>query len=75
MTTGFAKVKGAARFAGISERTMRTWIKQGLKHYRLPSGTILIAYGDVDDFINKFAVTEYQADQVVNAVLNELGGA
>ena len=70
---GWAKVKPAARYAGISERTMRYWLKQGLRHSRLPSGTVLIQYADVDHFLNQFATDTNQTDQIVSDVCKELG--
>ena len=69
---GWAKIKPAARYAGICERTMRTWLKQGLRHSRLPSGTVLIQYTDVDQFLNQFATDINQSDLIVADVCNEL---
>ncbi len=36
------KVSDAAQHMGISTRTTRDLLKQGLPHSRLPSGTILV---------------------------------
>ena len=41
---GWACIKKAAQYADVSVRTMRDWLKEGLKHSRLPSGTIRIRY-------------------------------
>ena len=68
---GFAKTKKAAQYAGVSERTMRDWLKQGLKHSRLLTGTILISYDDIDNYIKKYAVSESQVDQIVDSVMKE----
>ncbi len=32
---GWTKIKTGAEYAGVSERTFRDWLKQGLKHIRL----------------------------------------
>jgi phage antirepressor YoqD-like protein len=69
---GWAKIKEAAKFADIGERTMREWLKQGLKHSRLSTGTILIRYSDIDDWLESFAVNEDQINQMVDEVCRDL---
>lgn len=48
--SGWAKIKKAAEYSGISERTMRDWLKAGLRHIRMPGerGCILIKYEWID---------------------------
>ncbi|MFC1817103.1 hypothetical protein ACFL0M_14475 [Thermodesulfobacteriota bacterium] len=53
---GWAKIKHAARYAGIGERTFRKWLKQGLHHSRLPSGRILVSLKAIDDFLSGYEV-------------------
>lgn len=67
--TGWAKIKKAAEYTGISERTMRDWLKDGLKHSRLPSGTVLIKYEWIDAYLEAFAAKEDQVDKIVNETL------
>jgi hypothetical protein len=55
---GWAKAKVAARYAGVSERTFRQWLKDGLKHSRLRSGTILVKYEWIDEYLENCAVTD-----------------
>ena len=69
--TGWSKIKSAAKYAGISERTMRDWLKDGLKHSRLPSGTVLIKYAWVDEYLEAFAVKEDQVDKIVNETMRD----
>jgi hypothetical protein len=69
---GWAKLKRAAKFADIGERTMREWLKQGLKHSRLSTGTILIRYSDIDDWLEGFAVNDDQINQIVDEVCRDL---
>ena len=69
---GWAKIKQAAKYADISERTLRDWLKQGLKHSRLPTGTILIRYSDIDDWLESFAVNDDQVDRIVDEVCKDL---
>jgi len=69
--SGWSKIKSAAKYAGISERTMRDWLKDGLKHSRLPSGTVLIKYAWVDEYLEAFAAKEDQVDKIVNETLRD----
>ncbi len=69
--SGWSKIKSAAKYAGISERTMRNWLKDGLKHSRLPSGTVLIKYAWVDEYLEAFAVKEDQVDKIVNETMRD----
>lgn len=72
MIHGWAKIKGAAEYAGIKERTLRSWLKEGLKHSRLPSGTILIKYAWIDEYLEGFQAKEDFADSLVNETLKEM---
>ena len=62
---GWAKIKQAAKYAGISERTMRDWLKQGLKHSRINSGSILVKYDYIDEYLEQFCYDNNQVDNVV----------
>ena len=70
--SGWSKIKSAAKYAGISERTMRDWLKDGLKHSRLPSGTVLIKYAWVDEYLEGFEAKEDQVDKIVNETMRGL---
>jgi hypothetical protein len=67
--SGWAKIKAAAAYAGIKERTMRDWLKEGLRHSRLPSGTVLIKYEWIDDYLESFTAKENQVDKIVNETM------
>jgi excisionase family DNA binding protein len=70
---GWAKIKKAAQYAGVSERTVRSWLKNGLKHSRLPSGTVLIKFSSVDDYLEQFEVNEDQRiDELVDSVVSDV---
>jgi len=56
MSNGWAKVKKASAYAGVSERTFRSWLSKGLRHARLPSGAILVSYSAIDEFLASFEV-------------------
>ena len=66
---GWAKVKDAAKYAGMSERTFREWLKKGLQHSVLPSGTILLKYSAVDEYLETYSVQENEIDTLVKDVL------
>jgi hypothetical protein len=71
-TRGYAKVKKGAAYGGVSERTFRDWLKDGLPHFRLSSGTILVAYSDIDAWLEGFRVDGSRVDEIVDQVMSDL---
>ena len=71
---GWHKPKAAARYCGVSESTLRMWIRENnLRYSRLPSGAILIRESWLDDFLMAFEFTrEINADQVSEQILEDL---
>ena len=70
---GWMKVTDAARYSGVSVRTFREWLKDGLRYCRLRSGTILLRPDWIDTFLERFEVCESDSvDQIVNDVVTEL---
>lgn len=69
---GWAKIKTASAYAGISPRTMRQWLNQGLKHSRLPSGTVIISFDAIDHFLSSFEVQNDAVDQIVEEITKEV---
>jgi hypothetical protein len=70
--TGWTKVKGAARYAGVSERSFRKWLKDGLRHVIINTGTILIKYSWVDEFLENFEIQDNEVQRIVNEVEREM---
>ena len=70
MTQGWAKIRQAAAYSGVSVRTLRTWLTMGLKHARV-RGCILMRYSDIDAFIERFVLDENVAG-VVDSVLRSM---
>ena len=68
---GWVKVKKAAKYADVSERTFRDWLKDGLRHSRV-RGTILISYAALDEYLMDFEVRDNQVDEIVDEVVKEL---
>ncbi len=54
MFPGWVKVKDAAKYAGVSERTLEEWLKQGLKFVKIPSGLRLIKPEWIDQFLEQY---------------------
>jgi len=73
MQQGWAKIKKGATHADVCERTFRKFLKKGLRHTRLPSGTILIKYEWIDEYLEKYEVVENKADRIVDQVCKEFG--
>jgi|MudIll2142460700_1097286.scaffolds.fasta_scaffold311349_2 excisionase family DNA binding protein len=69
---GWMKVKAAAQYAGVSERTFREWLQRGLKHARLPSGHILISFGAIDEYLERYCETQNKADRIVDEIMREV---
>lgn len=72
MQEGWGKIKVAGKYAGLSERTMRDLLKQGLKYSKLPTGTILIKFQWIDEFLEGFTVKDSQKDQIDEIVNDTL---
>jgi hypothetical protein len=70
--TGWFKIKPAAEYSGVCVRTFRPWLRDGLRHIRLPSGTILIKKQWIDEFLTNFENTENEIDSVVSEVMKEV---
>jgi len=71
MTQGWGKIRQAASYAGVSTRTMRDWLKMGLKHSRV-RGCILIKFADIDTYLELCTAnnnTEDLIDQIVKECL------
>jgi excisionase family DNA binding protein len=68
---GWLKVKEAAKYCGLSERKIRSLLKEGLRHSRLRSGTILIKVEWVDEYLGGFEAQENEVDRIVDEVVRE----
>ncbi len=53
-------------------RTFRSWLKSGLRHSRLKTGTILIKTTWIDEYLEQFEATENIAKAIVDAALAEI---
>jgi hypothetical protein len=72
MIPGWARIKEAASYSGVKERTLRSCLKVGLKHSRLPSGTILIKLAWIDEYLEGFQETENRVNSIVEETMESL---
>ena len=63
---GWGKTGDAAKYAGVSPRTLGKWLKNGLRCARLPTGTILVKFEWIDEFIGQFEGSENIVDSIVD---------
>jgi AMMECR1 domain-containing protein len=70
---GWLKIKSAARYAGVSERKFRDLVKDGLRHVRLPTGTILTQPDWIDEYYQQFEADPGRLDAIVDDVLADIG--
>ena len=68
---GWAKVKQAAKYAGVSERTLEEWLRSGLKYAQLPSGLRLIKYEWIDEYLQGFTAQD-KVEEIVSDVLAKI---
>lgn len=75
MIPGWVKVRAAAKYAGVSERTLEDWLKQGLKYAKIPSGLRLIKLEWIDQFLEKYVQIpgNNQLKDIVEDVCGKLG--
>ena len=68
---GWCKPKNAAAYAGVTLKTFRSWLKDGLKHSRLKSGHILVRVSAIDEYLSRFEISESRLDREVNRLLED----
>ena len=68
---GWLSVKKAAKYADVSERTMREWLKDGLHCSRRTRKTIRIKCSDIDAYLERYMVSESKIDDVIDELLKD----
>ena len=72
---GYGKPRAITGYFGLSQSWVRRKVKSGeLPSYKLPSGTILIAYADVDQWLARFRVEGGRdcIDELVEQVMDDI---
>lgn len=70
--TGWFKIPAAAEYMGLSPRSVRPMLKQGLKHSKLPSGTILMSIKWIDEYLESFQISENETKQPAQMIESEV---
>jgi hypothetical protein len=72
LVNSWAKIKTAARYARVSERTLREWLRTDLELTRLPSGHILMKIEAIDEYLSGFVTKDKHVARIVEDVLREM---
>lgn len=64
------KVKQACKYCGLSEKTLRTVLKEGLSHSRARE-TILLKREWIDEYFKSFKVEHNQLGKMVDEILKD----
>lgn len=70
----WGNIKTASQYAGVCERTLEDWLKEGLKFVRLPSGHRLIRFEWIDLFLEQYIQEpgSNPVDQITQEIFNEM---
>ena len=70
---GYLPLKEAAIWAGVSARTVKRWLADGLPSYQAGHRTkVLIRPMDIDEFLTRRQVPQVNIKALVDEVLHEL---
>lgn len=74
MADQWRKIPLAAKRCGVSPRTFREYLRMGLPHVKLPTGTVLVMDEAADSFLKQFeVVTGTDVNEIVDEVMKGLG--
>lgn len=73
---GWCSIKDAAEYAGVKPRTVRSWLKKGLRHVVVSKKMKLTKYEYIDEFLEGFhpdpnADINSLADEIYNQVVGQ----
>lgn len=68
----YITLQEASEYASVSIRTIRQWLKQGLKHARVSSRTIRTKVTWIDEFLGKHEVAQDHLQNLVDSVIRDL---
>ncbi len=69
---GWGTLKEAAKYAGVSERTLEGWLKSGLRYTQLPSGYRLIKFSWLDEFLESYSLTDLEGKKNTDKIVDEI---
>jgi len=71
-TSGWCKPSKGAEYGDTSLKGFRGWLKNGLRHVRLPNGRILTKFSWIDSYLKQFEVrddsTKEMADEILEGI-------
>ncbi|MDY6987954.1 MAG: helix-turn-helix domain-containing protein [Thermodesulfobacteriota bacterium] len=68
---GWMRVKSAAHYIDVSERSLRNYLKEGLRHARF-RGSVFVKKDWLDEFLEAFEVDhENEADRIAEDVFSD----
>ncbi len=74
-TPGFMPIVDAAAWAGVSRRTMKRWIDQGLPRYQAGARSkVLVRAADIEQFLTRKQSPAPDLNAMVKEVLAGLDG-
>ncbi len=72
-TSGFLSLEHAAKYADVSVRTVKRWIKGGLPKYQVrPGSKVLIRSRDIEAFLTRQQATAPNLNALVDEMVKEL---
>ena len=69
---GWVKPSEGAKYASVSLKTFRGWLKNGLRHVRLDNGRILISYDWIDEYLLKFEAKDKEFEAMADELIQGL---
>lgn len=70
---GWLRVGSAGEYSDSCPRTVRSWLKKGLRHVRVNgTGAILIKVEWLDQYLESFEVNENQVEEIVAEIEKEM---
>jgi excisionase family DNA binding protein len=71
----YLSIEGAATYTSVSTKTVQRWIKGGLPVYQgTTRGKVLIRSADIDSYLTRKQVRQFDLDAIVNDALRGVQG-
>lgn len=68
---GWCKPSKGAEYGATSLKGFRGWLKNGLRHVRLPNGRILTKYAWIDAYLEQFEVRSEEAAAIAEELVED----
>ena len=72
MVKGWVKISGGAEYAGVSVKTFRAWIRDGLPISKPRSGPSIVNLDDIDVYLKRYTKSKQQVDELVDTIMKGL---